>query len=91
MPAKKKRSSRSSRKPRNSSSRSSTRPPRTKKDYQLAYDLGFRDGLAQPHELSVGMTWSDDQEMNESYDRGVNAGQAEGRRRELRRSRARHR
>ena len=85
---------RSSRKAKRSSRRTqlsgSARPKRTKKDYKLAYDLGFRDGLAQPYELSMGMTWPDDQEMNESYDRGVNAGQAEGLRREGRPLARRH-
>lgn len=47
-------------------------------DYRLAYNLGVQDGLESPHDLSMGMTWEDDQDMNEAYDRGVNPGQAEG-------------
>ena len=37
--------------------------------------LGFRDGWKQPYELSMGRTWDHDQDANEAYDRGVNAGQ----------------
>lgn len=49
-----------------------------------AFSLGFHDGLAQPHDLTVGRSWleGDDeacQEANEEYDRGVNVGQAIGR------------
>ena len=51
---------------------------RPESDYRLAYDLGVQDGLENPHDLSMGMTWEDDQDMNEAYDRGVNAGLAEG-------------
>jgi len=40
-----------------------------------AFYLGTRDGIAQPHYLTSGMTWTDGK-MNEVYDRGVNVGQA---------------
>lgn len=49
---------------------------RTEADYKMAYDLGVLDGVESPHDLSMGMTWDDDQDMNEAYDRGVNDGQA---------------
>lgn len=38
---------------------------------------GFLDGLRDPFDLRVGMTF-DDQDANENYDRGVNMGQAVG-------------
>ena len=37
--------------------------------------LGLRDGWRQPYELSMGITWDDDQDANEAYDRGANWGQ----------------
>ena len=40
-----------------------------------AFYLGTRDGIAQPHYLTSGMSWTDGK-MNEVYDRGVNVGQA---------------
>ena len=40
-----------------------------------AFYLGTRDGIAQPHYLTSGVTWTDGK-MNEVYDRGVNVGQA---------------
>jgi hypothetical protein len=40
-----------------------------------AWCLGVRDGWAQPHELTMGMSWRHNQDMNEAYDRGVNFGQ----------------
>jgi len=36
--------------------------------------LGFRDGFAQPSELSSGMTYPD-ADLSETYDRAVSAGQ----------------
>ena len=36
--------------------------------------LGFKDGWSQPHDLSMGITW-DNQDLNETYDKGVNLGQ----------------
>lgn len=47
---------------------------RPETDYQLAYDLGVKDGEADGESFSMGMTWDDDQDMNEAYDRGVNVG-----------------
>jgi len=40
-----------------------------------AFYFGTRDGIAQPHYLTSGMSWTDGK-MNEVYDRGVNVGQA---------------
>ena len=40
-----------------------------------AWLLGFSDGWQQPYELTTGRTWEHDQDANEAYDRGVNAGQ----------------
>jgi hypothetical protein len=45
-----------------------------------AYNIGYQDGLENPDDLSIGMTWPDN-DLNEAYDRGVNEGQAEGFRR----------
>ena len=45
----------------------------------LAFKLGFRDGRENPNDLSSGLTWEDDQGMNEAYDHGVNVGQFVGR------------
>lgn len=36
------------------------------------------DGFEQPGELTVGRTWEDDDDANEQYDQGVDAGQAVG-------------
>jgi len=47
--------------------------------YFRAWLLGVRAGLAEPVELTFGLTWDDDQGMNESFDRGVNWGQRAGR------------
>jgi hypothetical protein len=44
-----------------------------------AWYLGLKDGLANPFELTSGITWEDDQGKNEAYDYGVNAGQRIGR------------
>jgi len=52
---------------------------RTEADYVMAYDLGFRDGVESPHDLSMGMMWEDDQDMNEAYDRGGGSLLAHGR------------
>lgn len=40
-----------------------------------AYWLGVRDGFDQV-QLSSGLTWDEDGDSNESYDRGANAGEA---------------
>jgi hypothetical protein len=40
-----------------------------------AWKLGYRDGRENAHDLSMGRTWNDNDDANESYDRGVNAGQ----------------
>jgi hypothetical protein len=40
--------------------------------------LGYADGLAEPDDLSMGMTY-DDPDLSEIYDQGVNAGQAAAR------------
>ena len=37
---------------------------------------GVLDGLQQPYDLTMGLTWPDDGDANEAYDRGVNVGQA---------------
>ena len=37
---------------------------------------GVIDGLRQPYDLTTGLTWPDDGDANEAYDRGVNVGQA---------------
>ena len=36
----------------------------------------MRDGIDSPDALEFGMTWQQDQDANEWYDRGVNVGQA---------------
>lgn len=43
-----------------------------------AFRLGYIDGVHSPGDLSSGLTWEDDddQDLNEAYDMGVNAGQA---------------
>lgn len=41
-----------------------------------AFALGVRDGVEQPYDLTFGMTWKDDADCNEWYDRGANVGQA---------------
>lgn len=43
-----------------------------------AWRTGLIDGLEQPHDLTMGMSYNDDR-RNESYDAGVNVGQAIGR------------
>lgn len=40
----------------------------------LAFLYGVRDGFEQIH-LSMGLTWEDDQDANESYDHGANVGE----------------
>jgi hypothetical protein len=40
-----------------------------------AFRLGFVDGWHDGRAFSFGLTWDDDQEANEAYDRGVNWGQ----------------
>lgn len=40
----------------------------------FAFALGYRDGLENPVDLGMGLTWERD-DLNEAYDRGVNAGQ----------------
>lgn len=47
----------------------------TKRNLIPAWWQGVRDGWEQPHELTSGITWDDDQDRNEAYDRGVNLGQ----------------
>ena len=37
---------------------------------------GVLDGLAQPYDLTSGLTWKGNRLANESYDWGVNIGQA---------------
>jgi hypothetical protein len=44
-----------------------------------AFWLGVKDGWAQPHDLSMGLTWDDRDDLNLSYDRGANVGQFLGR------------
>lgn len=44
-----------------------------------AYALGYKDGFEQPDELTSGLTWTNPL-LNEAYDRGVNAGQADAKR-----------
>jgi hypothetical protein len=48
----------------------------------LAFLNGLMDGLRQPWDLTVGMTYDDDPESSRSraYDHGANAGQRIGRR-----------
>ena len=41
-----------------------------------ALRLGVRDGLAAPYDLGMGVTYVDDAELSEVYDRGANIGQA---------------
>lgn len=41
-----------------------------------AHVLGILDGWRNPDHLESGMTWEDDHGENESYDAGVNRGQA---------------
>lgn len=55
------------------------RPRHLRPRHLRAWALGFRDGRQAPHDLSSGITWDDDQDMNESYDAGANAGQVVGR------------
>ena len=40
-----------------------------------AWRLGFEDGLRDGRKFSMGLTWADNDEANEAYDRGVTAGQ----------------
>lgn len=42
---------------------------------RTAFRLGVVDGWREPHCLSSGMTWDDDQDKNEAYDTGANVGQ----------------
>jgi hypothetical protein len=37
---------------------------------------GVFDGLRQPHDLTMGLTWAVDIGQGQAYDRGVNIGQA---------------
>ncbi len=43
-----------------------------------AFLLGLKDGFVEPYDLSCGITWQHDHGKNESYDQGVNVGQAMG-------------
>lgn len=40
-----------------------------------AYYLGLTDVIDQGGELSSGITWPDNQDWNEAYDRGANLGE----------------
>jgi hypothetical protein len=42
-----------------------------------AFRLGYFDGIAQPDELTTGMTWQDST-LNRVYDEGVSIGQVAG-------------
>ena len=53
-----------------------------------AWRLGIPDGIEQPHDLTMGRTWTADDtggdlerafDLNAAYDRGVNLGQLVGR------------
>lgn len=44
-----------------------------------AFWLGVKDGWAQPEDLTSGLTWDNNDALNEAYDRGANVGQFIGR------------
>jgi hypothetical protein len=46
---------------------------------RAAFRMGVQDGRESPDELTTGMTWDEDDRLNEAYDRGVNEGQRRGR------------
>jgi len=45
-----------------------------------AFLIGVKDGLDQPYELTMGITWVGNFALNNWYDRGVNLGQRIGKR-----------
>ena len=45
-----------------------------------AFLMGVKDGLDQPYELTMGITWVGNFALNNWYDRGVNLGQRIGKR-----------
>jgi len=42
--------------------------------------LGLNDGYNQPYDLTMGLSWDDNQDKNEAYDHGATLGQFLGRR-----------
>ena len=44
-----------------------------------AFLMGVKDGLDQPYELTMGITWVGNFALNNWYDQGVNLGQRIGR------------
>ena len=57
-----------------SSSDDEKRETGRKREIWNAWALGARDAVESGGMLAVGMTWDDDQDLNEAYDAGANAG-----------------